>query len=99
MTTTTLLAIVGVGLVVWPVIAKVLGGLSQAQPSNVVDKILATGTATHSPTPSRPQSFESALAALAAVRRRLADTKQLNEESEAAIERVTQALVAGSSDE
>ena len=49
--------------------------------------------------PSQPQSFEAALAALAALRRRLSDTQQLDEATQTAIERVTQALVAGSGDE
>lgn len=104
MTSTTLLLIGGALLFLWPAAAKLLS-LGTAKPAgSVLEQVLSTATAAASaisktPPPSQPQTFEHALAALASVRRRLNDTKQLDEQTKAAIERVTQALVAGSADE
>ena len=104
MSLTTLLIAAGAMILLWPVIAKMFAIPVQRRPASLetLEQVLssASGKIPKPPAPpSQPQSFEAALAALAAVRRRLADTEQLDEATKTAVERVTQALVAGSGNE
>lgn len=104
MSTTTLLIAAGAVILLWPMIAKMFSLPVQRRPASLetLEQVLSSASGkipTPPAPPSQPQSFEAALAALAALRRRLSDTQQLDEATQAAIERVTQALVAGSNNE
>jgi len=100
---TTLLIAAGAVILLWPVIARLFSLPVHRRPASLetLEQVLssASGKIPTPAPPSQPQSFEAALAALAALRRRLSDTQQLDEATQAAIERVTQALVAGSNNE
>ena len=105
MTLTTLLLIGGAVLIFWPVIGRILGAPRQTRPASIdtLAAVLESGRRVPAvpmvqsvAPPSEPQSFEQALAALAAVRRRLADTGTADEATLTAIEKITQALVNGS---
>jgi hypothetical protein len=102
-TTTTLLVAAGAVVLLWPIVAKIFSLPVQRRPASLktLEQVLSSagGKIPKPLAPSQPQSFEAALAALAALRRRLSDTQQLDEETKAAIEKVTQKLVAGSQDE
>ena len=102
MSTTTLLIEAGAVILLWPMIARMFSLPVQRRPASLetLEQVLSSASGKIPPAPpSQPQSFEAALAALAALRRRLSDTQQLDEATQAAIERVTQALVAGSNNE
>ncbi len=102
MSLTTLLLIGGGFLIVWPAISRLIGAPQQTRPASIdtLTAVLASGArvpAVPRPQPpSEAQTFEQALAALAAVRRRLADTETADEATLAAVEKITQALVHGS---
>lgn len=96
MSTTTILLVAGAVIVAWPLIAKMLSLPQQKRKASLETLATVLQGSSQTPTPSQPQTFEQALSALAAVRRRLADTQSLDDQTQAAVEKVTQALVAGS---
>lgn len=106
MTLTNILIIGGGLLIVWPLISRLIGAPQQTRPASfdTLAAVLASGAKVPSvpapikavPPPSEPQTFEQALAALAAVRRRLSDTDTADEATLSAVEQITKALVSGS---